>query len=104
MRASNRLASGTYGDTPGDGSMSSDTEGIEFADFDAKRGDSFTLRVNVDSDAHVLDVAHPVLWVSANSVNLETALVLKGISPYAGFAIGIIGVILIAVGMRSYKT
>lgn len=62
------VSSGHYEEN--EGGMSPSSVEADIAHFDAKRGESYTLVVDVDSDASRLDVARPTLVVSANSVNL----------------------------------
>lgn len=97
-RDGNLISQGTYGDARGSGGLSRDEADVGFAYFDAKRGDSFDLLLNFDKDASALNVANPVLCVSANSVNLESAMVLEGISPILGLVLIAAGVVIVVLG------
>lgn len=99
LRGGKKVSAGRYGEDKG-GSVSPSTVEADFADFDAKRGDRYTLVVDVDSDATKLDVASPTLYVTVNPVNLESAMVLEGLSRVAAAALGLVGLACVLLAIR----
>lgn len=96
------IVSNRYADDRGGGVTNSTVE-AELGYFDAKRGGKYTLIVEVKSDASRLDATKPTLLVSLNSVNLESALVLEGLSRFAAAVLGIPGLILLVSGICRYR-
>lgn len=99
LRGGKEVSSGRYGEDRG-GGISASTVEADFADFEAKRGDRYTLVVDVDSDATRLDVASPTLYVTVNPVNLESAMVLEGFSRIAAVALWLVGLACFLLGIR----
>jgi len=97
------VSSGRYEEDSKGGSMSASTVGADVAYFDAKRGDRYTLVIDVDSDATRLDVTNPTLYVDVNSVNLEFALVLEGLSRVSAGALGLVGLICLLWGIKQQR-
>jgi hypothetical protein len=94
------VASGRYG---GHGGMSASTIEPGIGYFDANRGEKYDLVVDVTSDASKLDIAKPTLYVEVNSSDVESALVLEGLSRVAALVFGVIGVILLVLGVSRYR-
>src|SRR5439155_16256732 len=102
LRDDKAVLSGRYGQNSG-GSMSASTVGAGFAYFDANRGDKYTLVVDVDSDASRLDITRPTLYVEANSVNLEFAMLLEGLSRVSAVVLGFIGLVCLLLGIGQQR-
>lgn len=96
------IVSNRYADDRGGGVTNSTVE-AELGDLDAKPGAKYTLILEVKSDASRLDASKPTLLVSLNPANLESALVLEGLSRVAALVLGIPGLTLLVLGIWRYR-
>jgi hypothetical protein len=100
IRGGEIVSFGTY---DGGGGTSVSTDDADVGYFDGKRGEKYDLVLNVISDASKLDVAQPTLSVSINPVNVESALVMEGLSRVVVVVLGVAGMILLALGVRYHR-
>ncbi|HTC95813.1 MAG TPA: hypothetical protein VK699_20385 [Terriglobales bacterium] len=97
------VSSGRYEQDKSGRSMSASTVGVGITDFDAKRGDTYTLIVKIDPDATRLDVTNPTLDIDVNSANLEFALMLEGLSRVSAVALGLVGLTCLIWGIKQQR-